>query len=831
MSREQEIFSGALERTSEVSRSAYLQAACAGQPEMRARIEALLRAAESAGGFLGEEAAAAPEEAGVRIGRYRLREQIGEGGFGIVYVAEQEQPVRRTVALKIIKLGMDTRAVVARFEAERQALAMMDHPNIARVLDGGATEGGRPYFVMEYVRGVPITTFCDQRALGVRDRLELFVQVCRAVHHAHQKGIIHRDLKPSNILITTDVDQPQAKVIDFGIAKATREPLTEHALLTRLHLFVGTPAYMSPEQVGLGDIDVDTRSDIYSLGALLYEVLAGVPVLDSQALLAAGYAEVQRTIHHVEPALPSQRVAALAAEEKQRVAHDRGCGPPRLIASLRGDLDRVVAKCLEKDRTRRYETTDDLAQDILRHLNDEPVHARSATVAYRAVKFVRRHRHGVAAAAVALALVIASSGYHTHRLAVARDRAQAEARKAAKVGELLTELLTAGDPFRSPAPGGAGANGILDAGLARARTEFAQQPDVQVQIFNAIGRVFLRRGEHDKALPILNEALAAGRMLDRPGAPTAQTLCDLGVLWRERCDYERAVTLINEALELRRRLLGNENNEVAITLVELGRAYFQLERVEQAEPVFREALAIRRRVLGDAHRETATSFGDVGLALWQKGDLAGAEPHLMQSLAVHRRALGPDHPNVAQAMANVALLKFEEKELAAAETLWRGAIDIMRRAMGERHWRVARLLLHVGAVAREQGRIAEAALVLDDARQMVAVSLGTEHSLMATLEVERARVHLAAGQPAEAEALLRHALTVHGRIHGDTSWRIATLRSLLGAALMDLGRGAEAKSMLVAAAAVLPDVPGPRGRETQANRERLAAVERSRVAH
>ncbi len=299
------------------------------------------------------------EGPGTRVGSYLLREQVGEGGFGVIYHAEQEQPVRRSVALKILKLGMDTRAVVARFEAERQALAMMEHPNIARVFDGGATATGRPYFVMELVRGEPITAFCREHRLRLHERLELFLQVCAAVHHAHQKGVIHRDLKPSNILVARDGNRPMAKVIDFGIAKATHEPLTEKTLLTRLHALLGTPAYMSPEQVGPSDGGVDTRSDIYSLGAVLYELLADSPVLDAQILATAGFAEIQRRILRVEPAPPSQRVAALPPEARQDVALGRRTTPARLVRDLRGDpLDRIVMKCLEKDCARRYETTE-----------------------------------------------------------------------------------------------------------------------------------------------------------------------------------------------------------------------------------------------------------------------------------------------------------------------------------------------------------------------------------------------------------------------------------------------------------------------------------------
>ncbi len=826
---EQEIFSAALERATESERSAYLDMACAGLPEVRGRVEALLQAAAAAAavGFMDESHAIVRETSGARIGRYLLRDRIGEGGFGVVYLAEQEQPVRRDVALKIIKLGMDTRAVIARFEAERQALAMMNHANIARVFDAGATETGRPYFVMELVRGAPITTFCDERRLEVHERLRLFLQVCRAVHHAHQKGVIHRDLKPSNILIALEGDVPAAKVIDFGIAKATCEPLTEKTLLSRLHGFVGTPAYMSPEQVGLGDLDIDVRSDIYSLGALLYELLAGSPVFDTKALLAGGYAEVQRAIHHGNPLPPSQRVATLEAETKRTVATRRHCTPSRLVAELRGDLDRIVGKCLEKDRARRYETTEDLAQDLMRFLRSEPVLARPATLGYRAAKFGQRHSRGVVVGVGAMALLAGLGIYHVRRLATERDRAQLEAKKTAKVSEVLTELLMTGDPFRTPSGTEPGATGALEASAERARREFATQPEVEEEILGTIGRVYLRLGQHDKARPILEEAAAAGRATGQPDARLAQTLNDLGVLCRERGDFSAAIRYGEEALALRRRVLGNDNNDVAVTLSELGRAHSSLEQYDQAEQLFRESLAIRRRVMGPEDRETATSLGDLGVGLWQKGDLAAAEPLLQQSLAIHRKVLGPRHPNVGGAMANLAQLKIDQNEIAVAEALLHEAVEIIRGSLGPRHWRTASVMTHLGTVWRLQGRTAEAATLLDEALQIARAALGNAGTVVASLEVERARVHLARGEPAAAETLLREALKTQRSVYAETSWRISTTKSLLGAALLGQGRNDEAATLLLEASRVLKDIPGPQGRETKATQERLAMVQRA----
>jgi len=457
------IFAAALQWETPAQRAAYLDEACAGDADRRRRVEDLLRASDDAGTFLDrpvgqpKPAGAAPEplatirivladdptEArGAKIGRYKLLQQIGEGGCGTVFMAEQEEPVRRRVALKVIKLGMDTKSVVARFEAERQALAMMDHPNIAKVLDAGATDSGRPYFVMELVRGIPITRYCDENKLDTQSRLDLFIKVCQAIQHAHQKGIIHRDIKPSNILVTLHDGVPVPKVIDFGIAKATEGRLTNATLFTAFEQFIGTPAYMSPEQAEMSGLDIDTRSDIYSLGVLLYELLTGKTPFDAKELAQSGLDAMRRTIREKEPQRPSTRLSTMQGEALTITANAHGTDSVKLLKRIRGDLDWIVMKCLEKDRTRRYETANGLAADLRRHLENEPVTARPPSAAYQFQKAVRRNKlafaaGGAVAAALILGLIV--SGWQTFR-ATQASRSESRQRRLAEAAQAEAQV-------------------------------------------------------------------------------------------------------------------------------------------------------------------------------------------------------------------------------------------------------------------------------------------------------------------------------------------------------------------------------------------------------
>jgi serine/threonine protein kinase len=513
-------------------RGTYLTEHCDDDAELRAAVERLLAAYQQPANVLDWPAPVIQtvdfpsirERPGTKIGPYKLMEQIGEGGFGLVFVAEQTQPVRRMVALKIIKPGMDSKQVIARFEAERQALALMDHPNIARVLDAGATESARPYFVMELVRGIPITDYCDQNQLTPNERLELFVSVCQAIQHAHQKGIIHRDIKPSNVLVTSHDGKPVAKVIDFGVAKAIHQHLTERTIYTNFAQMIGTPLYMSPEQAEMSGLDIDTRSDIYSLGVLLYELLTGTTPLERRRFASAAYDEIRRVIREEEPPRPSQRLST--SDTLPSLAANRKTEPARLSRMFKGELDWVVMKALEKDRTRRYETANGLARDIQRYLANEMVEARPPSTVYRLRKFASNHKMALAtAAAIAVLLVAGIVGTTVGLIRAERQKqiaeAAAEEARAARDSEAeqrrLAQEMDALDRMRKLAFQYYDARQwdlalpLYEELVKLTRAKYGANDPRTIYGTSTLAWVSLYAGKPDRTLPLAKEAYEKGK--------------------------------------------------------------------------------------------------------------------------------------------------------------------------------------------------------------------------------------------------------------------------------------------------------------------------------
>jgi eukaryotic-like serine/threonine-protein kinase len=717
-------------------RAALLEQATAGNAPLRARVEALLKSHDDPKSFLGGPAAgfdetidlspAEPpltERPGTLIGPYKLLEQIGEGGMGVVYMAEQQAPVRRRVALKIIKLGMDTKQVVARFEAERQAVAMMDHPNIARVFDAGATDSGRPYFIMELVRGVPITEYCDQNNLPIHARLKLFVQTCQAVQHAHQKGIIHRDIKPSNVLVMRHDDQPVVKVIDFGIAKATQSRLTEKTLFTEFHQLIGTPTYMSPEQAGRSDLDVDTRSDIYSLGVLLYELLTGSPPFDIKALMSRDYAEIQRVIREVEAQTPSTRLSALGSTLPS-VAKLRQIDPNRLTKLVRGDLDWIVMKALEKDRIRRYETAGSLSADVERHLSGEAVTAVPPSIAYRTRKFILRNKGTVLAGtlvAASMLLGLVGFAWQAHRAAEQRDLAvasgeaqQAERRKSDLINQFLQRSLQSADPSQ-------GGNQDMKVGVLMLKAVkdldagmFKEQPDVEAELRLTIADILYSNGHSGDALPLAQKALAIYRQTNHGDSPeiarsldtVALALHDVG--GNAADDAPRELLIGQDALAMRRRLYPAGHSDVTKSLTDVATELRSMSRSDQAEPLLREALEMDQRLSHGDGRDVARDLDNVALVLVELQRPEEALSYARDALSMRRRLFAVDHPDVAESLSTLVLVLRALGHPAEALAPAREALGVRQRCFPGDHMLVAKAMDNVSLVLSDLDRYQEA---------------------------------------------------------------------------------------------------------------------------
>ena len=816
-------------------RAAWLARACEGDVDLQQRVLAMLDAAEDDRRFLTEPTGAPPaspppppaqpsplptEGPGAQIGPYRLLYQLGEGGFGAVYLAEQNAPVARRVALKIVKLGMDTRQVVARFEQERQALALMDHPNIARVLDAGATATGRPYFVMDLVKGAPIVEYCDQNHLPIADRLQLFAQVCSAVQHAHGKGIIHRDLKPSNILVAAQDGSPQVKVIDFGIAKATLQKLTDKTLFTEHQQVIGTLQYMSPEQAE-GSLDIDTRTDIYSLGVLLYELLTGSTPFDKRTVRGALFGELQRMIREVEPPRPSTRLHQ-SSDTLANIAAQRRTEPRRLGALLRGELDWIVMKALEKDRGRRYQTANGLAMDILRHLAGEPVVAAPPSAAYRLRKAVQRHKGLVAAGTAIAATLLCGALAFAWQAVVARGerdaaelarQAEADQRRIADQQRLRAETnereartraeeLAAVAQFQAdmlagidPTTAGVELSADLEARLAAALA--AEQPPLQPATQKELAAGFRagwqRINATDTARDLLDRTLfqpAIAAIAEKfPNQPlvAAALLQSLAENYRRFGLYDAALPLQQQALAKRQLLLGAEHLDTLASLAASARLLGNRGDYAEAEAAHREVLATRLRLLGTDHPETLSAMSGLGELLWSAGRSKEAEPLLRDALERHRRILGDDHEETLVVINNLGLLLAAQDRHAEAEPFYRESLQRSTRVLGPDHPDTVVSINNMGWLLQAQDRHAEAEPYFVEALAKRRRISGMHHPTTLNSINNLGMILHMRGNLQAAEPLLREALTLRQHILGDD--HPSTLISYLNLGMLLRDRG------------------------------------------
>ncbi len=770
--------------------------------------------------------------------------------MGEVWEAEQTAPVKRRVAVKIIKRGMDTRMVVNRFEAERQALALMDHPSIAKVLDAGETGNGRPYFIMELVRGIRITRYCDHHKLTLQQRLRLFQKVCDAVQHAHQKGVIHRDLKPSNILVSEHGDEPHPTVIDFGVAKATAQPLTEGTLFTQLGQLVGTPEYMSPEQAEMSGQDIDTRSDVYSLGVVLYELLVGLLPFDREELRAAGFGGIQRILSEKTPKRPSTRISEIGRDDSGRLAQARGAEPTTLVRELRGDLDWIVLKALEKDRSRRYESPRRLSEDIGRHLELQPIEARPASVRYRASRFAQRHRLGVGVAAAFVLLLLffaATMGLQAKRVASERDRANAEADVSREISRFLTELFEVSDP--SEARGNSiTAREILDRGADRIENELGDQPEVQARLMASIGGtyeslglfgdadrllkraweqqkeilgeddpetiatlyrwtdVLFRQGRYREMEPYSREIYERyRRVLGERHPDTVDALSGHGAVLIELGRFEEAREIGAQVLELVRQIHGQESARYYSALYDQEVLYIYEGRYEEAIEGFERVVAGHSRILGPEARTTLTSKSMLGLAYLEAGKLDRAEPLLREVLEGRIEILGPEHDGTLMSVANVGKLLLDQGRTEAAEQLFADLVRTRRRVSApDNPWTAAALGLH-GQALLALGRVDEAEPLLREDVDILRRVFDDAHP------------DLLAAQRALAQAWVQQQrLDVAERLLAETSsaaQRSAPGQEVTGELfadharlLMQLGRSADAAAALEQAVAIYQEL-------------------------
>jgi eukaryotic-like serine/threonine-protein kinase len=817
-----EIVGAALEREP-AERAQFLEQACAHDESLRAEVDSLLSECEKSSGlsehpFSGELLDPVPLEF-KSIGPYRLIRKLGEGGMGQVWLAEQTAPVRRQVALKLIRAGADDKAVLQRFQSERQSLAIMDHPSIAKVLDAGATPDGQPYFVMEYVQGVSITNYCDQHQLKIRDRLELFIKVCEGVLHAHQKAIIHRDLKPANILVVEVDGRPTPRIIDFGLAKAIGPLSAGETVFTQVGGFVGTPVYMSPEQADPRVHELDTRTDVYSLGVVLYELLTGSLPFDPKQWQEQPLDEVLRQLREQDPPRPSTKVET-QKESSTAAAQMRGTEPKQLASLLHGDLDWITMKALEKDRIRRYGAPSELAADITHYLNNEPVAARPAGTGYRLQKYVRRHSVAVG---VASAFVLLLAGVAVLQ-AVQLRRTTRERDRASRITEFMTGMFKQSNP--SEARGNSiTAREILDKASKDIDTSLTNDPELRAQMMYVMGDVYDNLGLYARAQLLLQEAMEIQKHVLGPENPdTLKSANELANILHDEGHYPEAERLHGETLDIRRRVLGPENPGTLISTSNLAGVLADESHYAEAEKLYRRTLDVQRRVLGPEDPDTLGSMYHLARVLEFQGHYPEAEKLGRETLEIQRRVLGPEHPDTLKTMKDLAVVLRNVGQYAEAEKLYRETIEIQRRVLGSEHPDTLMSMITLADVLSAEGRYADEEKLFREVLEVQQRVLGPEHPTTLMSMNGLANALQDEGHYAEAEGLCRKTIDLEARVLGPEHRNTLATMDDLAIVLLNEGHYAEAEKLNRETRDIKRRVQGPESPDTASSTYNLGCV-------
>jgi len=798
---QEDLFAAALALPAQ-ERASYIKRACSNNIDLLSRLTDLLDACGDARDFIVEQPLAASDSMN-QIGPYRLLQELGEGGCGVAYLAEQATPVRRQVAVKVIKPGMDTKSVIARFEAERQVLALLDHPNIAKVFDAGATSEGRPYFVMELIRGIRITEYCVQSRMSIPERLSLFIQVCQAIQHAHQRGIIHRDIKPSNVLVTMHDGLPVAKVIDFGIAKATQGKLTDRTLHTEVDQVMGTPAYISPEQARPTPATVDTRSDIYSLGVVLYELLTGHTPFDAHELAEMGIERVRERICTEEPPRPSRRLVSLDVELLSRIAIRAATTHSKLVKQVRDDLDWIVMQCLEKEAGRRYQTANDLIADLERYLHHEPVCARPPTFLYAARKLARRNRIAFASAIVSVAFVFFITAFavvmtiQSQRIAAERDQAERERQRAQKVSNIALRVFAVADPYQT-FEHDVSSSELLEQAAKSIERELADQPGPRAQLLQAVGRAYARRGEFKPSIEYLREAVRTFSQMDGAHTETLMAITYLSFALRTGGDLQEAWHVSAGGDPVAKRFGLERSAAYAKLLLERGFIEQESSRVSQARNYYERSLAMYRETVGDRTVEVAEVLGALSTSFAWTDDSAKAEQLAREAIAIFEVTVPPMHPDRISAEIRLAEALLSEYRFDEAAEMFSAALQKQVQVFGIISVSVADTLDTLAMVRYAQQQLTEAKRLSHEAIASARIVYGDKHPATANMSVTLARTLIGLKEYREAEHTLRQSLkTLTSALPPDHQYT-ASAEYFLGELLLVTNRLTEAETVLTA---------------------------------